>query len=296
MTAGAALLIVVALMLVGMAALLVGLSLRARHHEVVVGRLIPGELAVDPGRRRSQHWLVQRLRRAGVHNARLWLFSGSALAVLLLLAGVHVFGPVGALAGAALGIGGFLMLLNLLYRRRLKRMIQQMPRFLDQVVRSLHAGRTLGDALEQAVNAADAPLKDVFSTVTGHVQLGISLPESLQAVADLYQVEELHILSLGVAVNYRYGGNTTDLLDNIIKVIHEREKLSRQLRALTGETRLSAFVLAALPLGMGAYILFTNPAYLVHMWLDPVGRWMLIISLGLQALGCYVLWRMLKSV
>ncbi|MCH2910589.1 type 4b pilus Flp biogenesis protein TadB, partial [Listeria monocytogenes] len=78
---------------------------------------------------------------------------------------------------------------GMLYQRRLKRMIRQMPRFLDQVVRSLHAGRTLGAALMQAVENAEEPLRDIFTLARNHVLLGIHLPEALQEVAELYEVE-----------------------------------------------------------------------------------------------------------
>jgi len=292
---GALWLILASLALAAVGVVLSGMSWRARHNEQVMRRL-SGEPIVQSGRGRSSHWLARRMRRAGIADMRIWLLGVAVAALLLGVLGERIAGPVGLLCGVGLALLGFHILLNVLYQRRLQKMIRQMPNFLDQVVRSLHSGRTLGDAISQAVSAADDPLREIFSLVTQHVQLGISLPEALQEVAELYDVEELHVFSLGVAVNHRYGGNTTDLLENIIKVIHEREKLSRQLRAMTGETRLSAFVLAVLPISLGGYILFTNPGYLMNMWLDSGGRWMLLTSLGLQVLGVYTLWRMLKSI
>lgn len=294
---GAIVLTGVSLLMGAFGVLLGGLSWRARHNEQVLRRLSgSGVGPADNSRGRSSHWLARRMRRAGITDMRRWGLGVLAAAVLFALFGERLGGPLGALCGLALVLLGFHLLLNVLYRRRLQRMIRQMPNFLDQVVRSLHSGRTLGDAITQSVSASDDPLREIFSLVNNHVQLGISLPEALQEVAELYDVEELHVFSLGVAVNHRYGGNTTELLENIIKVIHEREKLSRQLRAMTGETRLSAFVLAVLPISLGGYILFTNPGYLMNMWLDSGGRWLLLTSLGLQVLGCYTLWRMLKSV
>jgi len=294
---GALLLVAVSLVL-GLFGLLTGLmAWRTRHNEQVLRRLSGSDaLPADAARGRSSHWLARRMRRAGVTDMRRWLLSFAVAALVMGLLGARLEGVPGALAAAALALASGHVLLNVLYRRRLQRMIRQMPNFLDQVVRSLHSGRTLGDAITQAVSVADDPLREIFGLATNHVQLGISLPEALQEVAELYDVEELHVFSLGVAVNHRYGGNTTDLLENIIKVIHEREKLSRQLRAMTGETRLSALVLAVLPVSLGAYILITNPGYLMNMWLDSSGRWLLLTSLGLQVLGCYTLWRMLKSV
>lgn len=285
-------------LVLGLFGLLTGvMAWRTRHNEQVLQRLsgtdaLPPEMA----RGRSSHWLARRMRRAGVVDMRRWLLCFAVAALVMGLLGARLGGALGVLAALALVLAGGHVLLNVLYQRRLQRMIRQMPNFLDQVVRSLHSGRTLGDSIAQAVNASDDPLREILGLATNHVQLGISLPDALQEVAELYDVEELHVFSLGVAVNHRYGGNTTDLLENIIKVIHEREKLSRQLRAMTGETRLSALVLAILPVSMGAYILFTNPGYLMNMWLDSSGRWLLLTSLGLQVLGCYTLWRMLKSV
>ncbi|KRV74976.1 type II secretion system F family protein [Pseudomonas citronellolis] len=298
MSAGALLLAVASLALVGLAVLLLGLGLRARNNEQVVRRLVPGQALGDlaAARPRTQHWLVRRMRRAGIVQMRPWLVGAGLAMLALAVPGWRLLNVFGVLLAVPLVLLLFNGLLGLLYQRRLQKMIRQMPAFLDQVVRSLQAGRTLGDAIEQAVAAADDPLRSIFARASSHVQLGISLPEALQDIAELYDVEELHILALGVTVNYRYGGNTTDLLDNIIKVIHEREKVGRQLRAMTGETRFSALVLAVLPLGLGMYILASNPGYLMAMWTDGFGRTLLLTSLGLQAVGCVTLWRMLKSV
>ena len=268
---------------------------RAGRNELVVERLLGRQEAVAV-RPRSSHWLARQMRRAGIQRPRPWLFGAAVLALLLVWSGLGLFGTIGALGGLLLAALSCRVALGMLYQRRLKRMIRQMPRFLDQVVRSLHAGRTLGDALMQAVENAEEPLRDIFTLARNHVLLGIHLPEALQEVAELYEVEELRILALGVSVNHRYRGNTSDLLDSIVKLIHEREKLSRQLHAMTGETRISAYVLAGVPSALGGYILASNPGYLLNMWADGTGRFLLLASLGLQLLGCYALWRMLKSV
>ncbi|MBG7009601.1 type 4b pilus Flp biogenesis protein TadB [Pseudomonas aeruginosa] len=281
--------------LLGLTALtLAFMGWRAGRNEQVLERLLGRPETAE--RPRSSHWLARQLRRAGIQHSRPWLVGALLVTLLLAGAGQRLLGFPGLLAGLLLALPLLRGILGMLYRRRLKRMIRQMPRFLDQVVRSLHAGRTLGDALMQAVEDAEDPLRDIFGLARNHVLLGIHLPEALQEVAELYEVEELRILALGVSVNHRYGGNTTDLLDGIVRLIHEREKLSRQLHAMTGETRISAYVLAGVPSALGGYILASNPGYLLNMWADGSGRFLLLASLGLQLLGCYALWRMLKSV
>ncbi len=85
-------------------------------------------------------------------------------------------------------------------------------------------------------------------------------------------------------------------MENLIKLIRDREQAGRQLRAMTGETRMTAVVLALLPISMAGYFLAVNPSYLLHMWDDESGKIMLSVAFALQVTGCVVLWRMLRSI
>ncbi|PMZ56347.1 type II secretion system protein F, partial [Pseudomonas sp. GW247-3R2A] len=121
---------------------------------------------------------------------------------------------------------------------------------LDHTVRSLKSGRTLADAVLGAIHAADNPLKEAMGRVQRNVQLGVSLPDAASDFAELYEKDELRLFALGLKVNHRYGGNASELLENLIKMIREREQAARQLSAMTGETRVTAWVLGSLPLGL----------------------------------------------
>ncbi|QLL14156.1 type II secretion system F family protein [Pseudomonas chlororaphis] len=183
-----------------------------------------------------------------------------------------------------------------LYRRRLKRMIEQLPPLLDHAVRSLKSGRTLADAVLGGIEAADNPLKHAMGRVQRNVLLGVNLPDAVADFAELYERDELRLLALGLKVNHRYGGNASELLENLIKLIRERDQAARQLRAMTGETRVTAMVLAALPVSLAGYFLIANPTYLMSMWNQSSGQMMLLAAFGLQVVGCALLWRMLRSV
>lgn len=175
-------------------------------------------------------------------------------------------------------------------------MIEQLPPLLDHTVRSLKSGRTLADAVLGAINAAEDPLKNALGRVQRNVQLGISLPDATSDFAELYDKDELRLFALGLKVNHRYGGNASELLENLIKMIREREQAARQLSAMTGETRVTAVVLAAMPVALAGYFLISNPTYLLAMWNDGSGQTMLIAALGFQVIGCVALWRMLRSL
>jgi tight adherence protein B len=182
------------------------------------------------------------------------------------------------------------------YRKRVKRMIEQLPQLLDHTVRSLKSGRTLSDAVLHGIEASNQPLKDGTSRIQRNVQLGVSLPDAAQDFAELYEREEFHLFALGLRVNHRYGGNASELMENLIRLIREREQASRQLRAMTGETRMTAVLLGSLPIGMVGYFMVVNPNYLMHMWNDSSGRTMLMVAFAMQVMGCLVLWRMLRSI
>ncbi|AIS15174.1 type II secretion system protein F [Pseudomonas chlororaphis subsp. aurantiaca] len=183
-----------------------------------------------------------------------------------------------------------------LYRRRLKRMIEQLPPLLDHAVRSLKSGRTLADAVLGGIAAADNPLQHAMGRVQRNVLLGVNLPDAVADFAELYERDELRLFALGLKVNHRYGGNASELLENLIKLIRERDQAARQLRAMTGETRVTAMVLAALPVSLAGYFLIANPTYLMSMWNQSGGQMMLLAAFGLQVVGCALLWRMLRSV
>ncbi|MGH8467194.1 MAG: type II secretion system F family protein, partial [Pseudomonas sp.] len=227
-------------------------------------------------------------------NERLvsWLVVWSLLSLLVGLALGWMFALALLLAGPLL----FRLYLGWRYHRRLQHMIGQLPVLLDHCVRSLKAGRTLSEAVLGAIDASREPLHGAMQRVRRNVQMGSALDDAVQDLAELYDQDELRLFALGLRINHRYGGNASELLENLIKLIREREQGARQLRAMTGETRMTAMVLGLLPVLMAGYFLISNPRYLLGMWNDSHGQLMLLGAFGLQAIGCLALWRMLRSI
>ena len=104
------------------------------------------------------------------------------------------------------------------------------------------------------------------------------------------------MFALGLKVNHRYGGNASELLENLIVLIREREQGARKLRAMTGETRMTAVVLGLLPVFVVGFFMVTNPNYMLKMWEDGGGQQMLLTALAMQVIGSVALWRMVRSV
>ena len=290
-----AILLLICLILIGLSIRSFQNGLRRAQTERVLSRLAEGQ--PQSGEQANQWSGVERMfLRAGLgkptDSLGLWL----AIWALGVALGLLVAGWLGLLVMLVLPPLLLRLYIAWRYQRRIKRMIEQLPQLLDHTVRSLKAGRTLADSVLGGIEITEDPLQQAMGRIQRNVQLGVSLPESTHDFAEFYERDEFRLFALGLKINHRYGGNASELLENLIKMIREREQAARQLRALTGETRVTAYVLGALPISMIGYFLVVNPAYLMTMWNDGTGRTLLFVALGMQLLGCFTLWRMLRSV
>ena len=288
------------LALTSLAMLLLGLQLMRRgvrqaQTDRVLERLAQGQpdsLDNNPVLSSLERTFIRAGLGKPTERLGLWLALW-ALGVLLGLLAFEWLGLLVMLLAPPLALRFYI---SLRYQRRLRRMIEQLPQLLDHAVRSLKSGRTLADAVLGAIDASEDPLQTAMGRIKRNVLLGVSLPEAAHDFAELYEQDELRLFALGLKVNHRYGGNASELLENLINMIRERDQGARQLRAMTGETRVTAVVLALLPVSVAGYFLLTNPTYLVGMWADGSGQLMLIGAFSMQIIGCVALWRMLRSI
>lgn len=265
-----------------------------RHFVDTAGLKIDGVRSRD--RRRKMTPIKQLFWRAGLEpKQRDTVIVATVTLLLTLLVGIGN----GILAAFMVPLLVALLLYMWLWHRannRVKAILFQLPLFLDQVLRALGTGRSMESALQLAAAETPDPLKEIFEKVLRVNRLGDDLSQSIQQMAELYRVQELYLVSLAIRVNRTYGSSVRDLLNNIVKMIHDREAARRELRTMTGETRVTAWVLGLLPLMIAGYIVMVNPDYMMTMWDDSSGRILLAAALVLQAIGAFTLWRMIKSI
>jgi tight adherence protein B len=270
-------------------------GIRKTGSERVLARLAQGQPELAPVKT-SWTGLERAFLRAGLGRPTERLGIWLALWATAMLLGYAIAGWRGLLILAVLPPLALRVFVSWRYRQRLQRIIEQLPPLLDHAIRSLKSGRTLADAVLGGIEASEDPLKTAMGRIQRNVQLGVNLPDAVNDFAELYDQDELRMFALGLKVNHRYGGNASELLENLIKLIREREQGARQLRALTGETRLTAWVLGSLPVILVSYFMLTNPGYMLGMWHDASGRHLLITAACLEIFGCLALWRMLRSI
>jgi tight adherence protein B len=224
------------------------------------------------------------------------LFIPLAL-LLLALIGWLIYGLTGAtlIVGTSLFMFGFLLPYSRL-RRRQAQTIAQIPLFIDQLLRSLSTGRSLESAIRFASNESLPPLRYIVDRVTRAADLGADMVDNLTEAAKLHNLRELNLIALSMRISNQYGGSPRDMLDSVVKMVRQQELARRELAAMTGETRMSAWVLGMTPLAIALYIMVMNPNYLNMLLDDDTGKTLLTTALCLQGTGAFILWRMLRSV
>lgn len=255
-----------------------------------------------PNRRRRlprdslQEVVLDYLLAAGIHLSGRGLILAGGLLLVAILGILLMFGNR---LGALLVLGG-LVVINLglsLRAQHLRQKIRdQLPNFMEQVVREIGVGATLEVAFRRNVARVPLPLRDALSRIAVRRDLGLELHEGLQREAQLLKIHEFDLLATAVEVNQVHGGSLKEILGSFVELLRQQERGRRELKALTGETRVTAVVLAGMPVALAGFMLVSNPEFLTPMLESPGGQAALWIALGLELGGCFTLWRMLRSI
>lgn len=195
---------------------------------------------------------------------------------------LHWFFAAAAAAGAI-----FLPLLYILRKRanRLRKIVEQLPDALDLISRALKAGHAFPSGLQMVGEETQDPIAGEFRTVHDEINFGVSVPSALSNLATRVPSPDMRQFVIAVLIQRETGGNLTELLGGISKLIRERLKLLLKVRVLSAEGRMSAWILCVLPFALGAVINLINPTFMAVLWTDPMGLNMIYAVLVMMTLG-----------
>lgn len=236
------------------------------------------------------------LLRAGVRqSAGFYARRIVPISVLTLLAGLFL-GPLSAIVACVLALVFTYFLLWLRADRRQQRMLAQLPAFLDNMVRLITIGNSMGAAFQTAASVADEPLREVVQTAASLSRTAKELDAALVQVSRQYRLKELFLVAAVVSVALRFGGRSDQVLERMAAFMRDLSQARNELSASSAEVRMSAWVLALLPTAIGGFIMIANNNLFMTLWTDPAGFKMLLTAVGLQIIGSYWLYRMAKSI
>ncbi|MGK5058278.1 type II secretion system F family protein [Janthinobacterium sp. LB2P49] len=255
-------------------------------------------------RRYARSPSLERLLRRVPHAARLdrlllqsglsWsvaqFFGGAGgllLAALLWLA-IWPMPLPGALLLLGVAGGGPYMVVLRARAARLKKIEAQLPEAADFLARALRAGHSFSNVLQMVGDELNEPISGEFKMAHEEINYGVPMNEALQNLAARIPLTDLRYLVIAVLVQRESGGNLAEVLVSIARIIRARLKLLGQVRVLSAEGRMSAWVLGLMPVVMMGVMALVNPQYIRLLWTDPSGIKLLWYAAGMVALG--VVW------
>ena len=247
--------------------------------------------------KQSRISLGTRLSQAGLtwSEQKFWMMSGALGLVAFaaaLLGGGGLLGA-GGLAFAA-GFGLPRWILSFLKNRREKAFLAALPDAVDVIVRGIKAGLPLFESIKVVASDAPEPLRSEFIAIIETQAIGMPLGEACARLFERMPVPEANFFGIVIAIQQKSGGNLSEALGNLSKVLRDRKKMAEKIQAMSIEAKASAAIIGSLPPIVMLLVYLSTPDYISLLWTHPTGQLMLVGCVIWMSLGIFVMKRMIN--
>ena len=220
-------------------------------------------------------------------------------------AGLSIFAALAALLYdmplfVALGIsfigilGAPRWVLRFLVKRRQGKFLGEFPNALDVMCRSIRSGLPLNEAVKLIASDGQEPVKTEFKRIVDAQQVGMSLPEAIERMTLTMPLPEVNFFGIVIAMQAQAGGNLSETLGNLSKVLRDRRKMKAKVNALSMEAKASAVIIGALPFIVSLLVYLTSPDYLMILFTDQRGHLILGCSAVWMSIGIFIMRNMIN--
>ena len=220
--------------------------------------------------------------------------AGLAATVILLLlfksVPVTLAIPVGLLVG--LGLPHFIV--GKLIQRRVTKFTSRFPDAIELMVRGLRSGLPISETVGIVANEIQEPVRTEFRAVADKMKIGRTMEAALQETSDRLNTSEFQFFVIALAIQRETGGNLAETLSNLAEVLRKRAQMKLKIRAMSSESKASAWIIGSLPFIVFTLIWFINGAYMQNFFVDQ--RLMIAGGLGLvwMGVGAFIMSRMVN--
>ncbi|HXW13889.1 MAG TPA: type II secretion system F family protein [Terriglobia bacterium] len=192
------------------------------------------------------------------------------------------------------GVAGTFLPLGFVAIKRARRMAafqRQFPEVIDLLSRSVRAGHSFASGMEIVATDLPDPVSTEFRITFDEQRFGLPLRDALLNLCDRVPLVDVRLFVIALLVQKETGGNLVEILGNLAHVIRERFKIAGDVRVRTAQGRLTAGVLIALPLTMLFLLHLVNPNYIKVLFVEHLGKMMLLGAFVMQVIGAIIIWR-----
>ncbi|SRR5579884_258995 len=232
------------------------------------GDLQRADLKLTPG-----EFLILRFGAVVMGFALAWFIFGTP--IIGLMAGVGMY-----------FVPGFWLKHRV--RSRERKFGEQLGDAVMMMASSLRAGYSMMQALETVSREMADPIADEIHRVTMEVGVGIAVEEALNHLVDRIRSTDLELMTIAMNVQREVGGNLAEILDTIAATIRERQQLQGEVRTLTAQGRISAYIITGLPVALAVALYFMNRSYISMLWTTTIGYVELGVAITMVIIGFFV--------
>jgi len=241
--------------------------------------------------------LKVQIRQAGmgVTIERFYLYSaacGLALTMLVYMAGAPLLVVPGALLVGGLGLPRWFV--SFRRNRRVKAFLNEFPNALDIIVRAVKSGLPLNDGVRLIATEAPEPVRGEFRRIVDSQQMGLSIPEATMRMPETMPCSEAAFFGIVIQIQSQAGGNLSEALGNLSRVLRDRKKMKAKVSALSMEARASAVIIGSLPFIIAFLVYLTSPTYIIPLFTTSTGHLILGISGVWMSIGILVMRKMMN--
>jgi tight adherence protein B len=218
-----------------------------------------------------------------------------ALAYLVMLKPVGLSAFVGVTAAflvGALGVPDFV--LKTMAKRRQKKFTEDFPEAVDLIVRGVRSGLPVNECFNVVAREFDAPLGEEFRLIVEGQNLGLTLDNLMERGLKRVPTSEYKFFAIVTQIQKQTGGNLGDTLSNLSSVLRERKRMKAKVQSMSSEAKSSAAIIGSLPFLVAGFLSVVNPEYLLLLFTDSMGHWMLGIGAFWLACGIAVMHNMIN--
>jgi tight adherence protein B len=217
---------------------------------------------------------------------------GVFAAAMVIIVGGGLLAAGGAGFAGAFGIP--MWLLRFLKRRREAKFLNTFPDAVDVIVRGIKAGLPLMDSLKVIAAEAQEPIRSEFRSIVETQAVGLPLGEACIKLYERMPLSEANFFGIVISIQQKAGGNLSEALGNLSRVLRDRKKMKSKIQAMSMEAKASAMIIGSLPVCVGFLVYLTSPAYIELLWLTELGRFMIAGCAVWMSMGIFVMKQMIN--